>query len=46
MIRSLHRILVLGTVAPAWAEVMTLTFVRHAQSEANAANVLDGFEEA
>ena len=34
-------LLVLGTVAPAWAEVMTLTFVRHAQSEANAANVLD-----
>lgn len=34
-------LLLLGTVAPAWAEQMTLTFVRHAQSEANAANVLN-----
>jgi broad specificity phosphatase PhoE len=35
-------LLVLSTALPAWAaEIMTVTFVRHGESEANAANVLD-----
>jgi len=35
-------VMMLGTALPAWAaEAMTLTFVRHGESEANAAGVID-----
>jgi broad specificity phosphatase PhoE len=35
-------VVMLGTALPAWvAEAMTLTFVRHGESEANAAGVID-----
>jgi len=35
-------VVTLGTALPAWAaEAMTLTFVRHGESEANAAGVID-----